>query len=73
MSLNVDTDVVLLVDAENTFISINQKVMLHNFKFISPIIATYTINCYAIPSRLFLSVEEIYFLVTEQLKITQQP
>ena len=28
--------------------------MLHNLKFISPIIATYIINCYATPSRLFI-------------------
>ena len=54
MSLNVDTDPVLLIDAENAFNSINRKVMLHNLKFICPIIATYTINCYATPSRLFI-------------------
>ena len=45
MSLNVDTD------ACN---SINRKLMLHNLKFICPIIATYIINCYATPSRLFI-------------------
>ena len=28
--------------------------MLHNLKFICPIIATYIINCYATPSRLFI-------------------
>ena len=54
MSLNVDTDAVLLIDAENAFNSINRKVMLHNLKFICPIIATYIINCYATPSRLFI-------------------
>ena len=53
MSINVDTDAVLLIDAENAFSSINRKVMLHNLKFICPIIATYIINCYATPSRLF--------------------
>ena len=36
---NVDTD------AENAFNSINRKVMLHNLKFICPIIATYIIIC----------------------------
>ena len=53
MSLNIDTDVVLLIDAENAFNSINRKVMLLNLKFICHIIATYIINCYATPSRLF--------------------
>ena len=28
--------------------------MLHNLKFICPIIATYIINCYTTPSRLFI-------------------
>ena len=46
------TDAVLLIDAENAFNSINHEVMLHNFKFNYPIIATYKINCYATPSRL---------------------
>ena len=43
MSLNVDTD---------AFKSINHKVIL---QFICPIIATYIINCYATPSRLFIA------------------
>ena len=51
---DVDTHAVLLVDAENTLNSKNRKVMLHNLKFICPIIATYIINCYATPSRLFI-------------------
>ena len=54
MSLNVDTDAVLLTDAENTLNSIDRMVMLHNFKFICPLNATYIINCYATPSRLFI-------------------
>ena len=54
MSLNVDRDVVLLIDAENAFNSINRKTMLHNLKFVCPIIATYIINCYIIPSNLFI-------------------
>ena len=54
MNVNVDTDAVLLIDAENAFSFINYKVMLHNLKFFCPIIATYIINCYAIPSRLFI-------------------
>ena len=54
MSLNVDIDAVLLIDPGNAFNSINRKVVLHNVEFIFPIIATYIINCYAIPSRLFI-------------------
>ena len=54
MSLNVDMDAVLLIDAEDTFSSINRKVMLHGLKCIWPIIAIYIINCYATPSRLFI-------------------
>ena len=66
---DVDTDTVLLVDAENAFNSINCKVMLHSLKFICNIIATYIINCHATPSRL---VEQRCFLVRRQLKGTQQ-
>ena len=54
MSLNVDTNAVLLIDAEDAFNSINRKVMLDNLKFICPIIAAYIISCYATPSRLFI-------------------
>ena len=54
MSLNVDTDTVHLIDAENVFNSMNRKVMLHNLEFICPIIATYIINYYATPSRIFI-------------------
>ena len=54
MNLNVDTNAVLLIDVEYAFNSINRKVMLHNLKLICPIIATYIVNCYATPSRLFI-------------------
>ena len=57
MGLNVDTDAILLIDAENAFNFINPEVMLHNLKFICPIIATYIINCYVTPSRLFIAGE----------------
>ena len=49
-----ETDAVLLVDAVDTFNSINRKVMLHNIKFICPAMAVYTYNCYSTASRLFL-------------------
>ena len=49
-----NTEAVLLIDAENAFNSINRKVMLHNMKFLCPLISTYICNCYAAPARLFI-------------------
>ena len=60
------TDAVLLIDAETTLNSINRKVMLHYLKFICPIVATYKINCYATPSRLFI-VREGEILSSEEM------
>ena len=54
---NEDTEVVLLIDAQNAFFnSINRKVILHNLNFICPIITTslLTINCYLTPARSFI-------------------
>ena len=48
------TDALLLVDATNAFNSINRKVMLHNIQYLCPAMATYTYNCYAKASRLFV-------------------
>ena len=72
MNLNVDTDAVLLIDAENKFNSVNRKVVLHNLKFICPIIVIYIINCCATPQGYLLSVGERYSLVRGQLMMTQQ-
>ena len=49
-----ETDAMLLVDATNTFNSVNRNVMLHNIQYICPAIATYAYNCYITPSRLFV-------------------
>ena len=49
-----NTEAVLLIDAENAFNSINRKVMLHNMKFLCPLISAYISNCYATPARLFI-------------------
>ena len=57
MSLNVNRNAVFLIDAENAFNSINHKAMLHKLKFIFPSIATYIMNCYATPSRLFIAAD----------------
>ena len=48
------TEAVLLIDAENTFNSINRKVMLHNMKLLCKLISTYISNCYASAARLFI-------------------
>ena len=47
-----NTEGILLIDAENAFNTINQKVMFHNLKFICPVFATYILNCYMCPARL---------------------
>ena len=50
-----NSDAVILVNAANTFNNLNQKVLLHNIKFIYPEIATYVKYCYLVPARLFVS------------------
>ena len=50
---NEDTEAVLLMDAENTFNFINQKLWPY-LNFICPIITTYITNCYITTSRLFI-------------------
>ena len=50
-----NTDVVLLIDAVNSFNLINGKVLLHNMKFLCPLISTYICDYYATSSRLFIS------------------
>ena len=49
-----DTEAVMLIDASNAFNSINRKAFLHNVNIICPSIATFTVNCYGSPSRLFI-------------------
>ena len=72
MSLNIDTDAVHLIDAEHAFNPINRKVMLHNLEVTCPLIATYIINCYATPSRLFIVGGGEILLERGELKVTQQ-
>ena len=60
-----NTEAVLLIDAENVFNSINRKVMLHNMKFLYPLIYTYISNCYAALARLFILAEVKYYLKKE--------
>ena len=49
-----ETEAILIVDAENAFISINLKALLHNIKYLYSAIATILYNCYTISARLFI-------------------
>ena len=49
-----ETDAALLVDASNTFNSLNRAAALNNIRVLCPLIATYVINTYRAPARLFL-------------------
>ena len=42
------------IDASNAFNSINRNILLSNIKIVCPEIATYIINCYIRPARLFV-------------------
>ena len=48
------TDAVLLVDASNAFNSQNRAAALHNIEVLCPSLATYVINTYRRPARLFI-------------------
>jgi hypothetical protein len=50
-----DSDVILLVDADNAFNRLNRSVSLWNIQRVCPPLAIYTINCYRRPSRLFVT------------------
>ena len=49
-----NTDVILLVDASNTFNSLNRQSFLHNISYICPSIAIFVKNCYNTQSVLFI-------------------
>ena len=48
-----ETDTALLVDASNAFNSLNRAAALNNIRVLCPLIATYVINTYRAPARLF--------------------
>ena len=54
-----DTEAMLLVDASNTFTSLNHVVTLHNIRSICPPIATLLINTYQTPAHLFVGGETL--------------
>ena len=49
------TDAVLLIDASNAFNRMNRMAALHNIRIICPKIATFIINTYRMPARLFIA------------------
>ena len=48
-----ETEAILLVDVNNSFNSINRKVMPHNISITCPLITTFITNCYMEPATLF--------------------
>ena len=50
-----DTDAVSLIDATNAFNSLNRATALHNIRILCPALATYAINTYRVPARLFVT------------------
>ena len=49
-----NSEAVLLIDASNAFNSLNRAAALHNIRVLCPSIATYAINTYREPARLFI-------------------
>ena len=49
-----DTEAILLIDASNAFNSLNRAAALNNIKILCPMVATYAINTYRLPMRLFV-------------------
>ena len=48
------TNAVLLVDTSNVFNALNRAAVLHNTRVLCPTTATYAINTYRQPARLFI-------------------
>ena len=53
-----EMDAVLLIDASNAFNTLNRAVALHNIRVLCPTLATYMINTYRQPARLFITGDE---------------
>ena len=50
-----ETDAVLLIDVSNAFNALNRVAALHYIRVLSPTLATYVINTYRQPARLFIT------------------
>ena len=49
-----NSETVLLIDASNPFNAVDCKLFLQNLSMICPEVAVFVINCYSLPSRLFI-------------------
>ena len=52
---SMETDAVLLVDADNALNQLNRDVALHNIQYTCPPLTTILGNIYLVPSRLFIT------------------
>jgi hypothetical protein len=50
-----ETDALLLVDADNAFNRLNRNAVLHNIHILCPELSVFAVNCYRVPTRLFVS------------------
>ena len=50
-----ETDAVMLIDASNPFNALNRAAALYNIRVLCPTLATYVINTYRQPARLFIT------------------
>ena len=50
-----ETDAVLLIDASNAVNALNRAAALHHIRVLCPTLATYVINTYRQPARLFIT------------------
>ena len=52
---NDDTHGIIQVDANNAFNTINRKALLNNIGILCPTLFVFTVNCYKVPARLFVT------------------
>ena len=50
-----ETDQVFLLDGSNAFNALNTAAALHTIRVLCPLIATYAVNTYRQPARLFIT------------------
>ena len=50
-----ETDVILLIDVSNAFNALNRAAALHYIRVLSPTLATYVVNTYRQPARVFIT------------------
>ena len=56
---DIETDCILLFDAENAFKKLNRQVALHNIQVLCPIVAKFALNLYRRANRLFKGNNEL--------------